>query len=585
MRVALVQMNPTVGDLEGNARRIIAALEQARSGGAAVVLFPEMALTGWPLGDLLLRGDFVEGAARALDRVLPHTRGVTAVIGAPYRAGGALWNGACIVRDGRVEGWAGKAALDPGSPFDEVRYFRPGPGPRTFSRGAFSFTVCVGADGWAFLPETNTGSGSAGAPAAEHPAVGHGAAGSPEAGVAGAILHAGAQPFVEGEGDARELGLAALARRLGRPVLSCNMVGGQDEVVFAGRSVACDGRGRVVGRARSFAEDVLFVDLALADPVPSDGAAEDRGVGARHGAGFHGETEQVTASARAPAPGPLDALYGALTLGLADYVRKNGFRDVVLGLSGGLDSALVAALAADALGPERVVGVAMPTRYSSAESMEDARRVAENLGIRYMEVDIDGIYQAFLDALAPGFQGRAPDVTEENLQPRIRGTLLMALSNKFGWLVLATGNKSETGVGYSTLYGDTVGGLAVLRDVPKTVVYDLARYRNGLPARGLIPRRVLEKPPSAELRPDQKDTDTLPDYPVLDPILRGFVEEGLSASDLVRRGHGPEAVQRVVRLVEGNEYKRRQGPPGVTVSPRAFGSDWRMPVTNRYRSQ
>jgi NAD+ synthase (glutamine-hydrolysing) len=370
-------------------------------------------------------------------------------------------------------------------------------------------------------------------------------------------------------------------------------VGGQDGLVFDGRSLICDPEGEVIARGRQFEEDLVVADLdvgqvfrrRLTDPRRRRIDRERRDDFERVVLADlpSPEREPLTATWHDPLP-QTEEIYRALALGLRDYVRKNGFEKVVLGLSGGIDSSLTAAIAADALGPENVIGVAMPTRYSSTHSLEDAEQLAENLGIRFFNIAIDETFQAFLDMLAPTFAGLESDVTEENLQPRIRGTLLMALSNKFGWLVVTTGNKSEISVGYVTLYGDTVGGFAVIKDLYKAQVYALSRYRNARAGRAVIPQRVLEKPPSAELRPDQKDSDSLPPYDVLDPILRAYIEERLSAAEIVKRGFSEATVTRVVRLVDRNEFKRRQSAPGVKITSRAFGKDWRLPITNRYHA-
>jgi NAD+ synthase (glutamine-hydrolysing) len=375
----------------------------------------------------------------------------------------------------------------------------------------------------------------------------------------------------------------------------CNLVGGQDELVFDGHSVICGPQGELIARGKQFAEDMVVADLdmrqvfrwRLYDPRRRKRVREEK----------HTFERVVLASLqrqaeRAPLAPQIAALYeptaevyAALVLGTRDYVLKNGFQKVVLGLSGGVDSSLTAAIATDALGAENVIGVAMPTRYSSSHSLEDAQQLAHNFGFRLLTIPIDNTFQSFLDMLAPVFAGLPADVTEENLQPRIRGTLLMALSNKFGWLVLTTGNKSEIGVGYSTLYGDTAGGFAVIKDVPKMLVYELCRYRNQVAGYDIIPQRVLEKVPSAELRPNQKDSDTLPEYAILDPILHAYVEESCEPAEIVARGYDPATVQRVIQMVDRSEYKRRQSPPGVKITPRAFGKDWRLPITNRYRPE
>jgi NAD+ synthase (glutamine-hydrolysing) len=570
LRLALAQINPTVGDLAGNRDRVLAWLERARQGGADLVLFPEMVVTGYPPEDLLFQRDFVAGAMNALREIAAATRSLTAVVGTVW-AEDDLYNAAAVLHDGEVAALYYKQHLPNYGVFDENRYFRAGRQRLVFTRGEFTFGVSICEDIW--YPE---------GPPQQQAALGG----------AELLLNISASPYSLGKSEARERMLATRAADNVAFVAYCNLVGGQDELVFDGHSLAFSPAGEVLARGRQFAEELLLVDLdpmevsrrRVQDPrrrqMEQTGAADFRRVALRP---LSPPPERGPLSPALASPlEPVAQVYEALKMGTADYVRKNGFRRVVLGLSGGVDSALVATIAADALGPENVTGVAMPTRYSSAHSLEDAELLARNLGIQFLTLPIDDVFQAFLDLLAPQFAGLPSDVTEENIQPRVRGTVLMALSNKFGWLVLTTGNKSEIGVGYCTLYGDTAGGFAVLKDVPKTLVYRLCRYRNGLAGRDLIPQRVLEKPPSAELRPNQKDSDSLPEYEVLDPIVHAFVEENCGIEEIVRRGFDPATVRRVMRMVERSEYKRRQSPPGVKITPRAFGKDWRLPITNRY---
>ncbi len=570
LRLALAQINPTVGDLAGNRDRVLAWLERARRGGADLVLFPEMVVTGYPPEDLLFQRDFVAGAMNALREIAAATRSLTAVVGTVW-AEDDLYNAAAVLHDGEVAALYYKQHLPNYGVFDENRYFRAGRQRLVFTRGEFTFGVSICEDIW--YPE---------GPPQQQAALGG----------AELLLNISASPYSLGKSEARERMLATRAADNVAFVAYCNLVGGQDELVFDGHSLAFSPAGEVLARGRQFAEELLLIDLdpmevsrrRVQDPrrrqMEQTGAADFRRVALRP---LSPPPERGPLSPALASPlEPVAQVYEALKMGTADYVRKNGFRRVVLGLSGGVDSALVATIAADALGPENVTGVAMPTRYSSAHSLEDAELLARNLGIQFLTLPIDDVFQAFLDLLAPHFAGLPSDVTEENIQPRVRGTVLMALSNKFGWLVLTTGNKSEIGVGYCTLYGDTAGGFAVLKDVPKTLVYRLCRYRNGLAGRDLIPQRVLEKPPSAELRPNQKDSDSLPEYEVLDPIVHAFVEENCGIEEIVRRGFDPATVRRVMRMVERSEYKRRQSPPGVKITPRAFGKDWRLPITNRY---
>jgi len=570
LRIALAQINVTVGDLEGNRDKIVARTEEARRMGADIVVFPEMCLTGYPPEDLLLKPDFIEAARHALHQLAPGTRGLTAIVGTAY-ADGDLHNTAAVLHDGKIAALYYKHYLPNYGVFDEDRYFEAGRQRLVLVRDDVLVGISICEDIW--YPD-----------------------GPPEAqalhGGADLLINISASPYYMGRGQARERMLRTRAADNTAIVAYCNLVGGQDELVFDGHSMICGPQGELIARGMQFEEDMVVADLdvrqvfrwRLYDPRRRKATRDDdmpferielpplRPAGDR-------EPRQAPV---APLLDPVPEVYRALVLGTRDYVHKNGFQKVLLGLSGGVDSSLTAALAADALGPENVIGVAMPTRYSSSHSLEDALQLADNLGLRLLTVPIDDTFQAFLDMLAPAFDGRAPDVTEENLQPRIRGTLLMALSNKFGWLVLTTGNKSEIGVGYSTLYGDTAGGFAVIKDVPKMLVYQLSRYRNEVAGRDVIPQRVLDKAPTAELRPNQKDSDSLPEYPALDPILHAYVEDSCSPAEIAARGFDSATVHRVIHLVDRNEYKRRQGPPGVKITPRAFGKDWRLPITNRY---
>ncbi len=571
LRLALAQINTTVGDLIGNRDKILSWMDRARGMKADIVAFPEMAITGYPPEDLLLKPDFVEAAVHTLHEIVPASEGLTAIVGCVH-ADDDLYNAAAILHDGQLAGIYRKQYLPNYGVFDENRYFRAGQQRLVFSCKGALFGVSICEDIW--YPD--------GLPEAQASHAG-----------AELLINISASPYHMGKGQARERMLATRAADNTAFVAYCNLVGGQDELVFDGHSLICGPQGDIVARGKQFEEQLVVADLdmrqvfrwRLYDP-------RRRKINNPGGDAFQrvelpeldsiSEREVIVPTLATPLERVAE-VYHALVLGTRDYVRKNGFRQVVLGLSGGIDSSLTAAIAADALGPENVTGVAMPTRYSSSHSLEDAEQVAKNLGIRFLTIPIDGTFQAFLDMLAPVFEGREPDVTEENIQPRIRGTLLMALSNKFSWLVLTTGNKSEVGVGYATLYGDTAGGFAVIKDVPKTLVYELARYRNAQAGWDVIPQRVLEKAPSAELRPNQFDTDSLPPYEILDPILHSYVEESCSIADIARRGLDEQTVRRVIQMVDRNEYKRRQSPPGVKITPRAFGKDWRLPITNRYR--
>ena len=525
LRIAACQIDTVVGDLQGNVARMLGALERAEAAGADVAVFPELAVTGYPPEDLLLKPRFVADNLEALEKLAARTGRAAAVVGFVDDAGGRLANAAAVCCEGAVQGVYHKRLLPNYAVFDEERYFEPGVGPMPlFDIAGVRCGVSVCEDAWL----------------ADGPIAALGAAG------AEVVLNLNASPYYAGRLQERERMLAERAAEAGCPIVYVNSVGGQDELVFDGGSMVVDADGVVVARSPQFAEDVLVVELGtrgvVAEPLPRE-----------------------------------DEIYEALVVGTRDYVRKNEFRDVVIGLSGGIDSSLVACIAVHALGAERVHGVSMPSRYSSQGSSDDARALAERLGIDYRVVPIERAHAAFLDMLAPSFDGLAPDLTEENIQSRIRGVVLMALSNKLGWLVLTTGNKSELAVGYSTLYGDTAGGFAVIKDVLKTDVYRLARRC------AAIPDAVLTKPPSAELRPDQRDDQSLPPYDVLDPILAAYVEDDRTAAELEEAGFDPALVRRIVALVDRAEYKRRQSPPGVRVTRKAFGKDRRIPITNAYR--
>ncbi|MEW6265824.1 MAG: NAD+ synthase [Thermodesulfobacteriota bacterium] len=572
MRIALAQINLTVGDLAGNRSRIVARLEEARRLGADVVAFPELAVTGYPPEDLLLKPDFVRAAMKSLQEIAPATQGLTAVVGTIH-AVEDLFNAAAVFHDGRLVEVYRKQYLPNYGVFDEDRYFRAGRQRIVFESRGVRFGVSICEDIW--YPD-----GPPEKQAAE--------------GGAELLINISSSPYNQQKGFFRERMLATRAADNTAFVAYCNLTGGQDELVFDGQSLILGPQGETLARGPQFEEALIVADLdmrqvfraRLQDPRRRKDDADPARPFEVIGLGdleSRPEKPLLTPTLAEPLEAVAE-VYQALVLGLGDYVRKNGFREVFLGLSGGVDSSLAATLAADALGSDHVAGVAMPSRYSSDHSLEDAEILCRNLGIRLLQVPIDSAFQSFLDMLAPVFQDRPPDITEENIQSRLRGVTLMALSNKFGALVLTTGNKSEVGVGYSTLYGDTAGGFAVIKDVPKMLVYDLCRYRNRRAGRDIIPRRVLEKAPSAELRPDQKDTDSLPDYAVLDPILLSYVQENLSVEEIVRRGFDQATVRRVLLLVDVNEYKRRQSPPGVKITSRAFGKDWRLPITNRFKT-
>jgi NAD+ synthase (glutamine-hydrolysing) len=559
-RIALAQINTTVGDLDGNTEKILRWIERAREAHADLVAFPELTVTGYPPEDLLLKHRFVQQNLDRIHHIAKATAGITAIVGFAHRAG-RLYNAAAILHDGRVADIYHKNALPNYGVFDEKRYFEPGRRVPVYRCGSivFGVSICedIWVDGGVYVEQA-------------------------EAGGARLLVNISASPYSAGKGKEREELLRKRARRCKAGVAFVNLVGGQDELVFDGQSAVVLPDGRPIALARPFEEDLLVVDFPQDDgasPRPADPRVE------------RVDLPGIESRNRGPAPplrieaalDPSEEIYRALVLGTHDYVRKNGFEKVVLGLSGGIDSALTAAIAADALGPSNVIGIAMPSPYSSASSIEDARDLAQNLGMEMRTLPINGVYQAFLGALDPEFGERPMDVTEENIQARVRGTLLMALSNKFSWLVLSTGNKSEMGVGYATLYGDMAGGFAVLKDVPKTLVYRLARHRNATADRALIPENVLRKAPSAELKPDQKDEDTLPPYDILDPILEAYVEKDMARDEIVGLGYDAETVAIVARMVDRSEYKRRQGAPGIKITPRAFGKDRRFPITQAYR--
>jgi NAD+ synthase (glutamine-hydrolysing) len=585
MRLALCQLNATVGDIAGNAERIREGTRAAREAGAELVLFPELALTGYPPEDLLLKEHFLADAAAALRELASETHGVVAVVGFPERAED-VFNSAAVLADGEVHAIYRKVYLPNYGVFDEQRYFQAGPAGAVLDLGHRRLGLTVCEDIW-----------EPGPPASEEALAG-----------ATLIVNISASPYHAGKGAERELMFAQRARENLACVAFCGLVGGQDELVFDGHSCVVDHTGATLARAAQFQEELLVCDVDL----EAAAAARLRDASQRPAARRSERRAQLLAAlpdvpdAAPVKPGgpltepltPVEAeVYGALVLGLRDYVRKNGFERTVLGLSGGIDSALVACLAADALGHERVNATIMPSPYSSPATQEDARALAAALGLRTHELPIEPVMRAYEQELSDEFAGRDPDLTEENLQARIRGNLLMALSNKFGWLVLTTGNKSEMSVGYSTLYGDLAGGFAVIKDVPKTLVYRLCEWRNSPAgpsaaragtsgADGVerpIPVSIIERAPSAELRPDQRDEDSLPPYALLDRILEGYVELDQSREQLIAQGLPAPDVDRTIRLVDLAEYKRRQAPPGIKITPRAFGRDRRMPITNRYR--
>jgi NAD+ synthase (glutamine-hydrolysing) len=536
IRIALGQIDTTVGDLEGNVELMTVWASRATEANADVVVFPELAITGYPPEDLVLRPSFVDDNLEALLRLAKETAGGCSVLtGFVDRTERGIHNAAALLANGDVVASYHKVRLPNYGVFDERRTFEPGDAECAIRLAGSELGLSICEDAWAPGPPFD-------AYAERRTPV---------------ILNINGSPYHRGKAGEREAICRERARETGAWIVYVNAVGGQDELVFDGRSLVVSPDGALRHHAAVFDEDLLVVEI--------DG-------------------ELSFAEERPDPPAEPEEVYRALVLGLRDYARKNDFREAVLGLSGGVDSALVAVLAADALGPERVRALAMPSRYSSPESVEDASEVARRLGVRLDVSPIDAVFSEYLDTLEGSFRGTQPGIAEENLQARIRGNVLMAISNRVGSLVLATGNKSEYAVGYATLYGDMAGGFAPIKDVPKTLVYELVRWRNGLgPGAGPIPDRVLTKPPSAELRPDQKDTDSLPPYEALDPIVQAYVEDDRSPEEIVATGADPDVVDRVVGLIDRAEYKRRQAAPGIKITPKAFGRDRRMPITNRYR--
>ncbi len=570
MRIALAQINTTVGDLEGNRALILSRLEEARSSGADLVLFPELAVTSYPPEDLLLRPGFVRAARRSIEEIAAATSGISALVGVPWFEGD-LYNACAVCSDGEIKAVYRKRFLPNYGVFDEERYFAAGRELVLLRLGEALVGVTICEDMW-----------QPGPPATDLALAG-----------AQLLVNVSASPFHVGKEREREEMFQQRARDTSSYVAFVNAVGGQDELVFDGHSCVLDDEGEVLARAPGFEEALLVVDV---DPTAAIGrrlSETRRRALAREQESpptptvvelvMQGQGPAVPVPEVTPFAGELDAMLLALVLGLRDYVEKNGFKEIVIGLSGGIDSAVTAALAVEALGADRVHGVSMPSRFSSEGTRTDAQRLAESLGIDFRELPIERIVGAFEDVLTSSFESRERDLTEENLQARARGVLLMALSNKFGWLVVATGNKSELSVGYATLYGDMAGGFALLKDVFKTDVFRLARHLNERSGRELIPQSIIARAPSAELRDNQLDQDSLPPYPELDKVLEAYVELDRSREELLQEGFDADVVDRALALIDRAEYKRRQAPPGVKLRPKAFGRDRRTPITNRWR--
>jgi NAD+ synthase (glutamine-hydrolysing) len=576
LRLGMGQINPTVGDLRGNTRKIIQYIHDAKKMGVDLITFPELSIPGYPPEDLLLMPSFIDANLECLQEVITASESITVLVGFVDRKDD-IYNAAALIHDGALKAVYHKIHLPNYGVFDERRYFQPGRDFLVFSRRGITVGANICEDIW--YPGNPTRAQAL-----------HGGA--------EIIVNISSSPYHAGKGHFRERMLATRAADSIAIVAFNNLVGGQDELVFDGESLVFDESGNLISRGKKFQEELIIVDLdaeavfrsRLHDPRRRETKLEDRAekelirvVNLPEKGESQGKKPNPPQRINEPLTG-VQEVYEALVLGTRDYVRKNGFDKVVIGLSGGIDSSLVATLAADALGSENVVGVSMPSPYSSRESREDAKRLSQNLGIKLITVPITETFTAYQEMLKRAFEKRKVDVAEENIQARIRGNILMALSNTFGWLVFTTGNKSETSVGYCTLYGDMAGGFAVIKDVPKTKVYELARYRNSRGRSKVIPERVIEKEPSAELRPGQRDTDTLPPYPILDPILKAYVEEDKDLEAIVAQGFEPDMVKSIIDRVDRNEYKRRQSPPGIKITPRALGKDRRLPITNKYRN-
>ncbi len=573
LRLGMAQINPIVGDLRGNTNKIIQFIHEAKSLGVDLLTFPELAITGYPPEDLLLKPRFIKQNREYLEEIIKHSSGIAVVVGF-VDSDSDIYNAAAVIYDHKLAGVYHKVYLTNYGVFDENRYFQAGTEYPIFVIYNIGIGITICEDMWY------------------------------EAGPATAQAYAGARllvnisasPYYAGKGQLRERTLTTRATDNLAIVAYNNLVGGQDEVVFDGNSLIINEKGQLIARGKQFEEDLIVVDLDVEPVFRAQLDESQRRKETPLVKGEPGQATKVEVSSQYPMvtkpPLPLrqierlDALaevYQALVLGIKDYVNKNGFKKVVIGLSGGVDSSLVAAIAVDALGIDNVIGVSMPSRYSPPGSKADAELLARNLGIELEVIPIEKAFGSYLEMLAEPFKDTQPDVTEENIQARIRGNILFALSNKFGWLVLSCSNKSETATGYTTLYGDMAGGFAPLKDVLKTMVFELANYKNRQAGKEMIPSSVLSKAPSAELKPGQKDIDTLPPYESLDPILKAYVEEDLSIDQIVAKGFDHEIVTKVAQLVDRNEYKRRQAPPGIKITPRDFGRDRRLPITNRFR--
>ncbi|MDO8580482.1 MAG: NAD+ synthase [Candidatus Omnitrophota bacterium] len=537
VRIALAQINPTVGDLDGNRRKIVDVIAQAKVQNVDLIVFPELVVCGYPPEDLLLKKHFIKHTMQALQSIVPFTKGLSAVIGYAHQdKDKRLYNAAAVILDAKITGVYRKEELPNYGVFDEKRYFQAGKNNKIFTIKGLKIGVNICEDIWvnqgAYSRQVRQG--------------------------AKLLINISSSPFDITKLERREKLLKTRVKETGALIVYTNLVGGQDELVFDGTSMVVGPRGQIVARAKGFQEDLLIVDINVNNGRPISVA---------------GRKEEKLSQ--------IERIYQALVLGTRDYIVKNGFKRVVIGLSGGIDSALVAVLACEAVGKDNVVGVSMPSRFSSQGTRNDAKQLAEKLGIEFSEISIETVFESYLNLLKRPFAGAAPNIAEENIQARIRGNILMALSNKFGWLVLTTGNKSEIAVGYCTLYGDMSGGFAVIKDVPKTIVYSLAKLINKEKG-GIIPLSIIQREPTAELRENQRDADSLPPYEVLDEILTDYVENHQSLSQMAPK-YKKNTIKSVLGMVDRNEYKRRQSPPGIKITPRAFGKDWRLPITNKYK--
>ena len=574
LRVALAQINVTVGDLSGNTKKILTYLDNAREVGADIVVFPELTITGYPPEDLVFKPQFIDDNRRYLEEVIRATKDITAVVGF-VDAQRDVYNAAAFISNGKLVGVYHKIFLPTYGVFDEDRYFQSGNVCPVYSLPGVDVGVNICEDIWYAMGPTVVQ-----ADAGAH-----------------VVMNINGSPFEVGRADHRRSFVSTRAIDNGIYICYVNMVGGQDELVFDGGSMILNPKGEVIAQGKRFDEDLIVADLDIATVLrhrlktPRHRKQSLVYMGQDIGSEVVTVADGLSSLPKPPLTPPeverlstVAEVYAALVTGTRDYVRKSGFQRVLIGLSGGIDSTLVAAIASDALGPESVIGVAMPSRYNPSESQDDAELLAKNFGLEFHAISIEPTFKVMLSTLSGIFEGTEPNVAEENIQARIRGNLLMAISNKFGWLVLTTGNKSEMAMGYATLYGDMAGGFAVIKDVPKILVYELSTYRNSLQEADLIPMRVIEKAPSAELRPDQTDQDSLPPYPILDGILKAYVEEDRSFQEILGLGYDEATVKQVLSGVDRNEYKRRQAPPGVKITPRAFGRDRRLPLVNKYRS-